>query len=131
MFNTFRPKTGTPRTNTTAATSRATSDAGGQYAPIYPALATARRVVALSYRLPGADPAGLAWVRHVEAIAATLSWSEDTRAVQLWRLADWQAIRVTLGKALGLTAGQVERMRPDELAELLAELVATEAIDAA
>jgi hypothetical protein len=124
MQNTFRPATGKTRTTTATSTPRAENGAGNCYAPTYPTLATARQVAALAARLPKSDPSAVSRIRHIEALAIALNWSDDSRAAQIWRLVDWQAVRLSFGNAKGMTATQIERMRPDELAELLAELVA-------
>jgi hypothetical protein len=124
MTRTLGPGRPTPSTTSATATQRAdTSAAVSLYARPYPRINTARRVAALASRLPGADPAGPSRLRHVEAAAAALNWSDDTRAAQIWRLVDWQAVRVSLGRTRGWTASHIERLPPDELADALEELV--------
>jgi hypothetical protein len=107
--------------NATTGSSRAyPGDVAWSYAPTYPTLVTARQVAALAARLPECDPAMESRIRHIEALAVALNWSDDSRAAQIWRLVDWQAVWRSLGKAHGMTASRIERLAPEELAELLA-----------
>jgi hypothetical protein len=123
-----RPERGNSKAhNTKTASLRAyEGDVGSQYAPPYPAIATARRVAALASRLPGASQDTAAKIRHADAVALAAGFSEQSLAAILWRSVPWLSVFVAVGRAWGMTASQVERMRPDELADLLAELVASQ-----
>jgi hypothetical protein len=110
----------TPGTTTTSPTPRTGhGDVGRRRANVAPTLAEAKAVAWIAARLPGAGCAAAARIRYVTAIGQAAGWSDETMAALLSRSVDWSAVWAACGRANGITARQLGRLAPRELAALL------------